>query len=1811
MQTITLIPVAIVLTLIAIACPSGSVAFAQTYQYDNAGRLTAANYPGGASIRYSYDAAGNVTRVQHIPAPPPALPPDGVIDTPAGDVTINTGDSVDFTGTGADPDGALPLAYRWDFDGGAPESTDEDPGPTVFNTAGTYVVRFHVTDATNLSDPTPDTVTVTVNSPPPPPPPPTGGGNNGGSGKKSGGGSMGWLALLLLAAWLLRNRRRAAPLCALLLSGLAAAQTATWQPMTSPTTENLNAVWGFSANEVYAVGNKGTILFFDGSAWSGVSAPFIPEAINLTAIWGRSPDDLYVGGTSSDPSQTEFLWHYNGSDWAAIILPEFIGLTDIWSPAPTAPLYLISGVKGWQLDASLDPRAPENWLRRGFTERTTGSLTASALLTAIGGSVTDVLMTGRYGGGATQPGAYRNFSRLTFFGSDMHDVYAFSDTQMVIVGDISYVLNGNVRTAGDWSQFPTMRYPYGVWGAAADDFYVVGAESSVYGLIQHYDGTAISEVLRVPSRTFRDVHGFAANNVFAVGDSGMIYRYAAAAEPPTAANYPRAGIVDDYVNAFTGELVYETRDLSVGQGFPISFRRYYASNLTDQRTVTSALGRNWTHNYDWLIETDYGVPGNLVRIVDYRGREYVFGNSSGDWRLEELYSANVSLTEAASGAFLFADLEAERIYAFDPVNRRLIYVEDRNGNRHTLTYLNGVLVAVFDNFANQLAFEYTATGQFGKVYIAGSSTNPEIATTFGYEGGVLKTATERYDTTDEVVTTYGYSSLNADPALLSSVDIGGTVNRVWLYDDRDRVSATALTGGGTFEYGYDGTDLVVTLPGGVTRRLAHNADGRLTSEEDGLGAAVRYTYDIYGRPVSFTDRANRTTSYRYELESGLRNGVTLPGGVDISQVIEARSSAAGVAFYDVTQVVYPNTVLERFEVDANGNTASYRDQETNLWTYTYDADGWLATVTNPLNGATTITRNARGAVASIADHAGNTTHFAYDHALRPVVVQYADGTQSLIDWTGHRVSQVEFASGAVTNYAYDAAGRVVSELRSDGRSTTFGYDAAGDLSSVTGTDGELTTYIYDEFRRVSSVTTPENDSAGFAYDVGNNLLEFTDANNAAWRFSYHPDGVVKTLTTPGGSVVAVDNTGHPRGLVTSVSEGGEQVQFGYDELGRVSGLVDRLERATNVGRDRRGLVTSVAMPVAGFTADVVRNALGQVEQITDAIGGIWGFGYDEQGRTTQATDPLMRETTLDYDERNRVSGVTYSDGVTGTIQYALNGIVSLMRLSDGTEIALDTTPEGRVMGGTNLALGYATNGDLVDSNGIGIDYYADRRIRTVTLAPGRTLSYQYDGNGNLVLLRDWLGGETVIAPTERGRPDLVTYPNGVQTDYVYTASGRLAGINYPSIGEIVLLLAANGQVTSATRNLPGPSEIAALDIQYAFNLASEVDRFGYDARGNVSRDDDRSYVFDAASRLRSYAVTGGSVTLDYDALGNIVASTGPTRERAYVYNYALERPQAMIERDAAGNDLWYYVFTDEGELLYRMNGDGQRQVYHFDEDGNTAFITDDAGAVVQTYFYSPSGMVLDESGQVDNDRKTGARDGARELDGTRLSAGLGYVADPLSNLSLQDAEEFDDGFAAAISVPVTDGATFRLRPASSGAVLPPLPVIGIPPSDLPSPDFSGSDRFRVNPAGENGLSFAEQLRLSGDSDWPFESDEISEEALAIIYPHLYGVGRGIAPGSVFYEPGRDDYRRLFRPDSRLFGLADLLAPDPDAEENRDGAVHSQPKPAYVSPRFRPAQVAPSWFPAAPGAPKPGGDTEKKPTAVDSIIKEVTAALAGA
>jgi len=91
----------------------------------------------------------------------PDTEPLAFVASPNADMQIGEGESVNFQGTVTD--GNAPFIYSWNFDGGAANVNEEDPGNVTFHTQGEYVIIFTVRDEDG--DTASDSVTVTVEKP--------------------------------------------------------------------------------------------------------------------------------------------------------------------------------------------------------------------------------------------------------------------------------------------------------------------------------------------------------------------------------------------------------------------------------------------------------------------------------------------------------------------------------------------------------------------------------------------------------------------------------------------------------------------------------------------------------------------------------------------------------------------------------------------------------------------------------------------------------------------------------------------------------------------------------------------------------------------------------------------------------------------------------------------------------------------------------------------------------------------------------------------------------------------------------------------------------------------------------------------------------------------------------------------------------------------------------------------------------------------------------------------------------------------------------------------------------------------------------------------------------------------------------------------------------------------------------------------------------------------------------------------------------------------------------------------------------------
>ncbi|HTT68170.1 MAG TPA: hypothetical protein VMF70_09085 [Gemmatimonadales bacterium] len=80
----------------------------------------------------------------------------------------------------------------------------------------------------------------------------------------------------------------------------------------------LHGVWASGPRDVYAVGDGGAVLHFDGGSWSRMS---VPTSQQLVAVAGRGAGDVYALAQSSNDREAPQLLHFDGRTWTATPLP--------------------------------------------------------------------------------------------------------------------------------------------------------------------------------------------------------------------------------------------------------------------------------------------------------------------------------------------------------------------------------------------------------------------------------------------------------------------------------------------------------------------------------------------------------------------------------------------------------------------------------------------------------------------------------------------------------------------------------------------------------------------------------------------------------------------------------------------------------------------------------------------------------------------------------------------------------------------------------------------------------------------------------------------------------------------------------------------------------------------------------------------------------------------------------------------------------------------------------------------------------------------------------------------------------------------------------------------------------------------------------------------------------------------------------------------------------------------------------------------------------------------------------------------------
>lgn len=785
-------------------------------------------------------------------------------------------------------------------------------------------------------------------------------------------------------------------------------------------------------------------------------------------------------------------------------------------------------------------------------------------------------------------------------------------------------------------------------------------------------------------------------------------------------------------------------------------RRWSHDQRGRERSRTDAEGQAWL--------TDYDLSDNPVRRADPLGHAVTLGYDARNRVVSESgpvpgretrygYDGGVNRTDErhANGRQVRHEFDlldrhvASRDLAGDftrPEFQRFGYDADGNrtsivdGNGNATTFEVDALNRVFAEhrpLSRTLRWTHTVHGEIQTETDAeGNTTTHEIdalgrrtkttspapfayTTTFGLDAnGNVVTQTNARDLT----TTFEYDGLNRKVRQIDPAPLG--YEQTWTYDAAGNVVAQTDRRGIATRFGYDRENrLAKRWRGNVlleTRR--YDVAGNLEVATDARGNETRHEYNAANEPT------------RLLRPEGVEEKTEYFAWGDVRRRVDADGVASDYT-YDLRRRLVSETrphpeapAVTTHEYDGQGNkTATIRPLGAQYrWVFGYDAAMRLASIDSPVGAHTSYGYDKADRRTAVLDARDHETETAYDELGRPTRIDFADDTFETIDeYDGNgNVLRRTDANGRQVTHTYDELDRLVErDFGGDaaprdivGERTTFDPDGHPTLlvQEEAGGSTHQTQRVWNEQDRLARETDRWAIATEFEYDPQGNRVARTDPEG---RTQTQPDRLdrVRTVTPPGEAAMALDYT--PGGRIKlQTHPNGATAAFDYDAAGRLARITHR--QAGNT--------------VASFE-----------------------YAYDRNGNRVQeiqVTAAGTRTTTYRYDRDDRLVGfaVTGEDSIVTDTTYTLDDVGN-------------RATEAVVRGGTLVANRTYT-------------YSARDQVEQVSdSVAGVTTTYEYDDNGNLT--EESTGAQvTTYRINPQDRVATLTAPTGPPVDYAYDVDGR-------------------------------------------------------------------------------------------------------------------------------------------------------------------------------------------------------------------------------------------------------------------------------------------------------------------------------------------------------------------------------------------------------------------------------------------------------
>ncbi|MEA2236958.1 MAG: hypothetical protein QOC81_1682 [Thermoanaerobaculia bacterium] len=619
---------------------------------------------------------------------------------------------------------------------------------------------------------------------------------------------------------------------------------------------------------------------------------------------------------------------------------------------------------------------------------------------------------------------------------------------------------------------------------------------------------------------------------------------------------------------------------------------------------------------------------------------------------------------------------------------RLLSVTDAAGNKSSTTYnAAGDVLSRTDARGNSVRYEYDVAGRTTRMIDAnGGVWSYGYCASVGGTGGVScatcggrassggdfcemtdpngRTVKQELDSMGRVVSTTDSLShstfVQYDKAgrKIAETDANGNATS-WGYDEAGRLLFVRQANGAVTSYTYDknGNKLTQKDAIGHTWSFQYDELGRLVQERDPLARVTSYTYDVIGNVRTRTDGRNQTVTYDYQSrrmsKATYSDGTVENYSYDAFGRLSGTSNAQAALAYDydalnrvtsVRNITYGSNATVSYAYDAAGNRSSMTTVAGTVQ-YAYDAKNRMTQISDPVFGVFRFTYDPMDRRTQLRYANGTVTSYAYDNGYRMTATFTKDALGAVIDaWSyqydavGNRLSKTD-ANGKSETYRYDNVDRVTETNYADGSFERFGYDLGGNRKSLTSEAG-TTTYSYDNANQMLSAG-----SDSLSYDGNGNVITKTTSQGTT-TFAYDAKNRVASIGGAVGSEVNRYSVDGRRTQITGASVEGE-IRPQYDLNGNA--VID-------LGNDNTVWVYRLFGPgtdeplaewwrVKNRQIQLHRDALGSVTAVTTSAGTL---AYRQ---TYRAFGAQTRGSNANNDPFTRIGFTGRENSVGGLMQY--------------------------------------------------------------------------------------------------------------------------------------------------------------------------------------------------------------------------------------------------------------------------------------------------------------------------------------------------------------------------------------------------------------------------------------------------------------------------------------------------------------------------------------------------------------------------------